>query len=118
MLNGNNIRLVDLAGKDIWTFPYIVNAQGEKSIAIGPYDQEHIDLVTSIRTHKPINEAESTAISTMVGIMGRISAYTGKEVTFDEMMNSDMNLGPKTFVLGPVNDVSKELPIPGEAFVG
>ena len=118
LLNGNNIKLVDLKGKDIWTFPYIVNTQGEKSIAMGPYDQEHIDLVTAIRTNKPINEAESTAISTMVGIMGRISAYTGKEVTFDEMMNSDMYLGPKTFVLGPVNDVSKTVPVPGEAFVG
>jgi len=47
--------------------------------------------------------------------MGRISAYTGKEVTYDEMMNSDMNLGPKVYVLGPVNDVSKAIPVPGEA---
>ncbi len=118
LLNGNNIRLVDLTGKEIWTFPYIVDAQGSKSLALGPYDQEHVDLVTAIRTNKPINEAENTAISTMVGIMGRMSAYTGKEVTYDEMMNSDMNLGPKVFVMGPVPDVSKTVPVPGEAFVG
>ncbi len=118
LLNWDNMKLVDLAGKDLWNYPYKVDAQGAKSMGVGPYDQEHIDLVTAIRTGKPINEAENTAISTMVGIMGRISAYTGKEVTFDEMMNSDLNLGPKVYVLGPVPDVSKTVPLPGEAYVG
>jgi predicted dehydrogenase len=115
LLNGNNIRLVDLTGKETWNFPYIVDDQGGKSIKVGPYDQEHIDLVTAIRTNKPINEAENCAISTMVGIMGRLSAYTGKEVTYDEVMNSDLNLGPKVYVLGPVTDVSKTIAVPGEA---
>jgi predicted dehydrogenase len=115
LLNGNNIRLVDLAGKDIWTYPYNVDSQGQKSLALGPYDQEHVDLVTAIRTNKPINEAENNAISTMVGIMGRISAYTGREVTYDEMMNSDLNLAPKAYVLGPVEGISREVPVPGEA---
>ena len=53
-----------------------------------PYVQEHIDMVTAIRNNQPFNELENTAISTLVGIMGRISAYTGKETTYDEMMNS------------------------------
>ena len=52
----------------------------------------------------------------MVGIMGRISAYTGKETTYEEMMNSDLKLGPNVFVLGPV-DVDKTVPIAGLAFV-
>jgi hypothetical protein len=52
----------------------------------------------------------------MVGIMGRISAYTGKETTYEEMMNSDLKLGPKVFVLGPV-DVDKTVPIAGLAYV-
>jgi myo-inositol 2-dehydrogenase/D-chiro-inositol 1-dehydrogenase len=51
----------------------------------------------------------------MGAIMGRISAYTGKEVTYEEMMNSDLKLGPKVFVLGPV-DVPKEVPIAGLAY--
>ncbi|MDD4645880.1 MAG: hypothetical protein PHY99_07825, partial [Bacteroidales bacterium] len=118
LLNDKNIRLVDLAGKEQWVFPYNVDAQGNKSMVVGPYNQEHVDLVTAIRTNKPINEAESCAISTMAGIMGRISAYTGKEVTYEEMMNSDLNVGPKVYVLGPVDGVSKTVPVPGEAFVG
>ena len=51
----------------------------------------------------------------MVAIMGRISAYTGKETTWEEMMNSDLKLGPKVYNMGPV-DIVKEVPIPGEAW--
>jgi hypothetical protein len=52
----------------------------------------------------------------MNAIMGRISAYTGKEVTYEELMNSDLKLGPKVFTMGPV-DVDKTVPIAGRAFV-
>ena len=84
-------------------------------VSVDPYVQEHIDLVTAIRTGKVFNELEDTAISTMVGIMGRISAYTGKETTCDEMMNSDLKLGPAVFAFGPV-DIPKEVPIAGLAY--
>ena len=48
-------------------------------------------------------------------IMGRVSAYTGKEVTWDEMMNSDMKLGPATYVMGPVGIVeTSKVAIPGD----
>jgi len=47
--------------------------------------------------------------------MGRISAYTGKETTWEEMMNSDMKLGPAVFAFGKV-DIPKEVPIAGEAY--
>jgi len=49
----------------------------------------------------------------VAGIMGRVSAYTGKLVTWDEMMNSEMKLGPKVYEMGPV-DVPKTIPVPGE----
>jgi len=51
----------------------------------------------------------------MVAIMGRISAYTGKETTWDEMMNTDLKLAPKVYAMGDV-DVVKEVPVPGEAW--
>ncbi len=77
------------------------------------------NILTSLQPSAPetvINEAENTAMSTLVAIMGRISAYTGKEVTMEEIMNSDLKLGPKIFAMGPV-DVSKDVPLPGEAYV-
>ncbi|HEX2977327.1 MAG TPA: hypothetical protein VHO68_15440, partial [Bacteroidales bacterium] len=81
-------------------------------VSVDPYVQEHIDLVTAIRNGQVFNELENTAISTMVGIMGRISAYTGKETTWEEMMNSELKLGPTTFVMGPV-DIDKSIPVAG-----
>jgi myo-inositol 2-dehydrogenase/D-chiro-inositol 1-dehydrogenase len=112
----NNI--IDLAGTEVWKYEYPLDKDGKpgNSVSVDPYVQEHIDLVTAIRTGKPINEAENTAISTMVAIMGRISAYTGKETTYEEMMNSDLKVGPKVFEFGPV-DIPKEVPIAGLPYI-
>jgi myo-inositol 2-dehydrogenase/D-chiro-inositol 1-dehydrogenase len=107
--------ILDMAGTEIWKYPYKLNSEGKPS-SMDPYVQEHIDMVTAIRTNTPFNELENTAVSTMGAIMGRISAYTGKETTWDEMMNSDMKLGPKVFAFGPV-DIPKAVPIAGEAYV-
>ena len=110
--------ITGLDGADLWKYEYPLDADGKppNRPSVDPYVQEHIDLVTAIRTGKVFNELEATAISTMVGIMGRISAYTGKETTYEEMMNSDLKLGPSVFALGPV-DIVKEVPIAGEPYV-
>ncbi len=79
------------------------------------YDQEHIDLVTAIRTGNQIVEAEETAKSVLTAIMGREAAYTGKKVTWKEMMGSSLKLGPTgELKLGPV-DMNKISPIAGSA---
>jgi predicted dehydrogenase len=110
--------ILDLAGNEVWKYEYPLDKDGKPgtSVSVDPYVQEHIDLVTAIRTGKPINEAENTAVTTMVAIMGRISAYTGKETSYEEMMNSDLKLGPKVFEFGPV-DIVKEVPVAGLPFV-
>jgi myo-inositol 2-dehydrogenase / D-chiro-inositol 1-dehydrogenase len=111
-----NCELYDKAGNIKWQFDgYVPDKDGKPThkVKVDPYNQEHIDLVTSIRNNKPVNEAEDTAISTLTAIMGRISAYTGKMVTWDEMLNSDLKLGPKVFEFGKV-DVPKDVPVPGE----
>jgi hypothetical protein len=73
-----------------------------------------MNLVTCIRQDIPWNQAEETAISNMVAIMGRVSAYTGKEVTYDEMMNSDMKLGPDTYIMGNIGyAATAKVPVPG-----
>jgi len=78
------------------------------------YKQEHIDLVTSIRTGEGRNEVVATAKSTLMGVMGRMSAYTGKEVTWQEMMDSELRLGPTEYEMGPV-DMEVVIPVPGKA---
>ena len=110
--------ILGLDGTELWKYDYPLDNDGKPTnrVSVDPYLQEHIDFVTSIRNNTAFNELENTAISTLVGIMGRISAYTGKETTWDEMMNSDLKLGPTVFVFGPV-DIPKEVPIAGEAYV-
>jgi myo-inositol 2-dehydrogenase / D-chiro-inositol 1-dehydrogenase len=107
-------RVEDLDGNPLWEYAYPLNEAGQPTfqVAVSPYDQEIINLVAAIRNNTAINEAEACAISTMVAVMGRISAYTGKEVTWEEMMNSSMRLGPAELAMGPVN-IPKDVPVPG-----
>jgi len=105
----------DHSGNIIWKYERKKDTEEKEIRDNNPYVQEHIDLVTCIRTNKPRVEAEKTAISNMTAIMGRISAYTGKETTWDEMMNSDMKMGPKILAFGPV-DIPKEVPVAGQAY--
>lgn len=66
-----------------------------------PYVQEHTDLITSIREGKPINEARQVAESCLTAIMGRMSAYTGQEITWEQALNSQENLMPEKLEFGP-----------------
>ena len=60
-----------------------------------PYVQEHVDLVASIKAGKPLNEGRQVAESTLTAIMGRMSAYTGRALNWDWVMNaSKLDLTP------------------------
>ncbi|HMO65364.1 MAG TPA: Gfo/Idh/MocA family oxidoreductase [Verrucomicrobiota bacterium] len=56
------------------------------------YQVEHDEMVASIRRGRPINDGEWMARSTMVGIMGRMAGYTGKEITWEQALNSEEDL--------------------------
>jgi predicted dehydrogenase len=102
-------------GEVVWKFEPEDQGAAQEAYDMGansPYVQEHIDLITAIRQNQPLNEARNTAVSTLTGIMGRESAYTGQEKSWDEMMQSDMRLGPTEYKLGPV-DIKPEIPLPG-----
>jgi predicted dehydrogenase len=60
-----------------------------------PYIQEHTDLIESIRKGEPINELKNVADSTLSAIMGRMSAYTGKEITWKMALEAQEELMPK-----------------------
>jgi len=67
-----------------------------------PYQQEHQDLIASIRAGQPLNEAKAVAESTLTAIMGRESAYTGQTVEWDVAIKSEMRLGPTKYEFGPL----------------
>ncbi len=101
-------------GQKLWAYNYGKDDRGRprKNVKVSPYDQEHIELVAAIRANKPYNNAKNTAIATMCAIMARESCYTGKKTTWDQMMKSDMQLGPKKIAMGPV-DMKAVVPVPG-----
>jgi myo-inositol 2-dehydrogenase/D-chiro-inositol 1-dehydrogenase len=96
--------IFDRDGNVVWKFP------GEGNDALV---QEHADWVAAIRTGAAVNTAPDTAVSTLVAIMGRDSAYTGKAVTYDAAMAADDRLGPDTYALGAVS-LPAEPPRPGQ----
>ena len=81
-----NLLHCQIEGETNWKF------EGKKAIAT---DEEHRVLFDSIRTGKPVNNGDYMARSTMITIMGQISCYTGKEVTWDQINKSDFYFAPK-----------------------
>ena len=90
----------------------------------GPYVQEHRDLIKSIRTGEPLNEARNLAESTLVAIMSRISAYTGQIVKWSDLTKNtesplyNLTLTPRAqdFEAGTVTAPPENaIPLPGQA---
>ncbi len=77
-----------IRGKVNWRF------RGQKNAM---YQQEHDELFASIRKGAAKNDGDWMSHSTMLGIMGRMAAYTGQQVTWEEAFNSKEQIVPETF---------------------
>ena len=105
---GGQGEIYNLDGSTAWKFE-----PSEKDNLANAYVLEHVRLVTAIRTGKPINDVETQALSTVLGIMGREAAYTGKFVNYDEIMVSTQKLGPDMYEFGSVPGVMEKVALPG-----
>ncbi|MBL8295492.1 MAG: Gfo/Idh/MocA family oxidoreductase [Bryobacterales bacterium] len=76
-----------ITGQNKWTF------EGAKN---DMYQAEHDALFASIRQGKPLNDGEWMATSSMLAIMGRMAAYTGQQITWEQALNSQEKLFPDT----------------------
>jgi len=93
-----------IKGKNNWRF------QDDKPSDM--YQNEHDELFASIRSGKPINDGQWMAHSTLLALMGRMAAYTGQEVTWEQAMNSEENLAPA--ITGWDSPVTvRPIPMPG-----
>ncbi len=75
-----------------------------------PYVQEHVDLIASIRAGEPLNEAQQMAETNLSALMVREAAYTGQEVTWDDIMTSTQNLTPPKWEFDEVPIFSAAVP--------
>ena len=79
-------------GETKWVYP---GAKMYADPSMNPYQVEHNELFKSIRAGKATNAGDYMARSTLIGIMGQLSCYTGKEVTWEQAVNSDFYYAPR-----------------------
>ncbi|MDP0492675.1 MAG: Gfo/Idh/MocA family oxidoreductase [Verrucomicrobiota bacterium JB023] len=94
----------DTSGKTTWRF------SGEET---NMYQNEHDELFAALRSGKQIKSADYMCNSTGLALLGTLAAYTGQRVTWDEMMNSPLDLGPDDFAFED-DFTPGPLPIPGQ----
>ena len=96
----------EISGKKAFKF----ESPGEP---VSPYILEHVNLINSIKNGEALNEGKQVALSNMTAILGRMCAYTGREISFDwALKSSKLDLSPPAYTFGdlPVRPV----PIPGQ----
>ena len=77
---------VSIKGETNWRF---------RGDAENMYQVEHNELFASIRKGEPINDGDRMSTSTMTALMGRMAAYTGQEITWEQALNSEERLVPE-----------------------
>jgi len=77
------------------------------------YHLEHDALFAAIRAGKQINDVERMARSTIAGLMGRMAAYTGAQITWDQIMKSKEDLFPASLDWNGALPIA-EMAIPGK----
>jgi len=97
-----------------WAGRYLI--EGESPwIYEGPgndmYQQEHDELFAAIRAGEPFVD-DWMAKSTLLAIMGRMAAYTGQTITWEQALASEERLGPDSYEWGPCS--IREVPVPGK----
>lgn len=68
------------------------------------YQVEHDLLFDAIRQDKPYNETERCAYAALVGILGRMAAESGKEVTWQQALDSELVLAPGLEKIASLDD--------------
>jgi len=100
-------KLYRITGERPWTLPRDQDNE--------PYQAEHVALFESIRglnRRARINDLRNVAESTLSAIMGRMSAYTGQVVSWDQALNSQQNLMPERLTWD-MNMPVPEVAVPG-----
>lgn len=75
-----------------------------------PYVQEHVDLIAAVRAGEPLNESRRMAETNLAAIMVREAAYTGQEITWDDVMASTQDLTPPEWSFAEVPILTAAVP--------
>lgn len=110
--SSDTMEIKDKAGNVVWKY----DSEAEKANfkQNDPYTLEHVNWVNSIRGKKPIDQASETAVANMAAIMGRESAYTGEETTWEAMTASSQDYTPADLNLGKMDMTAFVVAVPGK----
>lgn len=110
--DSSTMEIKDLAGNVVWKYDFEAEKANHKQN--DPYTLEHVNWINSIRGNKPLQQASETAVSNMAAIMGRESAYSGAESTWESMTASPLDYTPKDLNLGKMDMSTFTVPVPGK----
>ncbi len=89
--NMDVFRTHEIMGQQNWEW----EKENRKKEKPNMYQVEHDELFASIRNGNPINDGIRAANSCMLALWGRMVAYTGETLTWEQALNSEEVLGPK-----------------------
>ncbi len=75
------------------------------------YQTEHNELFKAIRDGELINDGDWMTQSVAMGLMGREAGYSGRTITWEEIMNSTREIVPQKLEFGDRPPI--EIPVPG-----
>ncbi len=113
-------KFFDYKGNLKWEFDRKGGDGKRKNLHDGHQDEHH-DLFATLRKGEIPNEGEYGAHSTMTSILGRLATYSGKEITWDEAIKSELCISPveqyhtfnDTPPILPNDDMTYPIPTPG-----
>ncbi len=102
---GSNATVMLSPERSVVTWPYGKEHQIPRPEGDSAYVIQKKILIDSIRNDKPVNEAKIVAESTLMAVMGRESAYTGQQITWEQIRDSGLELFPQKLDLdNPIHD--------------
>lgn len=104
VINGGRVALENARGSTMWRF--------RSSRDNDMYQEEHDTLFGAIRKGEVVNDGDWMATSTMLAILGRMAAYTGQRITWEDALQSTTDLAPDDLKLGDSFDPGP-IPQPG-----
>ncbi len=81
--------------------------------AMDMYLSEHIHFFKAIRSGEVVNDGDRMASSTLLGLMGRMAAYTGQRITWEQIMKSNEDLAPEETLAWDSKFDPGTWPVPG-----
>jgi myo-inositol 2-dehydrogenase/D-chiro-inositol 1-dehydrogenase len=85
-------RIYDASGSLKWEYPR--EEDGKRKNLHDGWQQEHHNLFGKIRAGEIPNEAEYGAYSSMTSILGRMATYSGRQISWQEALNSEVCISP------------------------